>query len=723
MKGKQPALRLTNVEDGETVHQRCLLVTGDCQSMGPEDFISVKTTDAHDFELFPEQTWPVHSGHFKALVMLSPGTNIIQILHTQENEQETSLKINLQYIPLLQYPPLHLAIMVANDSPLFMDCPPQKAGGYASAHSDLSAAIEKFRMTAYMWQAVTAEDFRAKGLGRRTFRLEEEWTADTVSRNFATTRQTENRACESADTIRSTAKVTVVKSSQTKQQILSAKGPSPRLFNMFMDALAEHGGQFDPSSCPVVAGLILDTHHNERTNQTFGHVTTGCHDPSGISLGTFGSHLTYSWPRSTEEIASCLIDARMLGPKTSKNRSAIWELCAFGQSSFFSAVGLALGVDEGSQKKERQSIVAQDWRKQFMPDVTTAGSSKDTGTVSHTTMSLKDALQIQHSRHFLLPTDKRFTDKQRAAEPVAEAKFMDNERGELDVLLRISSDIGIARISFNGVPEASPSIESPTSERIYSQDELDQRFNRSQPLQLHIHGFNGKELTVDDVWATLRVKSFVRIPGSPIRLYKRSVYCDFVERNSPDQMYEWAQLLKERGPDGNLHRATSIDLRVGSWWDGGVVEYADGHKSHWGPMRTYDREHEFGGHASESITLPPHVNIRRIEVNRGNDSQNLQGIRMRLTNSTVRGELNATRDNDGNIVRLEPASHEVIVGFYGRSGRDCHYMKEFGIITVAKDVGLDGLPDAVYDLSELRNTVGMGQDEGGNDTSAEEGNE
>lgn len=66
--------------------------------------------------------------------------------------------------------------MIAKDSPLLIDCPPQKRGGISSAHSDLDAAINKFRMTAYMWQALTAEDLRVKGLDRRSFRLEEEWT-------------------------------------------------------------------------------------------------------------------------------------------------------------------------------------------------------------------------------------------------------------------------------------------------------------------------------------------------------------------------------------------------------------------------------------------------------------------------------------------------------------------------------------------------------------------
>ena len=35
-------------------------------------------------------------------------------------------------------------------------------------------------MTAYVWQAMTAEDMRAKGLSRRAFKLEE-WNNDTIS--------------------------------------------------------------------------------------------------------------------------------------------------------------------------------------------------------------------------------------------------------------------------------------------------------------------------------------------------------------------------------------------------------------------------------------------------------------------------------------------------------------------------------------------------------------
>ena len=120
--------------------------------------------------------------------MLSPGLTILEFAYVCNDCIEHTVEISVNHWPLLQYPPLHLAIMVASDSPCLIDCPPSKAAGVSCAHADLDAAIAKLRMTAYMWQAMTAEDLRLHGLGRRSFRFDEEWTADTVSREFTNAR-------------------------------------------------------------------------------------------------------------------------------------------------------------------------------------------------------------------------------------------------------------------------------------------------------------------------------------------------------------------------------------------------------------------------------------------------------------------------------------------------------------------------------------------------------
>jgi hypothetical protein len=300
--------------------------------------------------------------------MLSPGPNKLTVTHLRNDNLESTFQLTITYIPLLQHPPLHLAIMVSKDSPLLIDCPLTKRGGFSSTHSDLEAAIAKFRMTAYMWQAMTAEDLRAKGLGRRAFRLEEEWAADTVSRDFLNAAYNESleregamryarysapfevHLCISDIAQRATAKIHVIRSSRTTREIRDAsiaqQNPSAHgrndLFDYFLDALKETGGPFASSAHPIVAGLILDSHYSITDNLIVGHAALGCHDPNGISLGMFGSHLTYSWPRFIEEITSCLTDTRAPGDKVGNDNGechTMWEACTIGQGAHLHEVG------------------------------------------------------------------------------------------------------------------------------------------------------------------------------------------------------------------------------------------------------------------------------------------------------------------------------------------------------------------------------------------------
>jgi hypothetical protein len=117
------------------------------------------------------------------------------------------------------------------------------------------------------------------------------------------------------------------------------------IFGIFVEALADQGGYLDTLSSPVVAGLISDAHYNKSTEQNFAPVSTGRQNSSDISLGTFGSYLTYSWPRFTGEVNCCLMDARVPSPKIATCKSAALGSCAFGQSSLLSAVSHAFVVN------------------------------------------------------------------------------------------------------------------------------------------------------------------------------------------------------------------------------------------------------------------------------------------------------------------------------------------------------------------------------------------
>lgn len=169
------SLTVDNIQDNEeTVHQSCLLVTGHCPFYADStaDYISITSTDAFQNVSAPHN-WSVVDGRWKALVLLEPGRNDVKLDLHHAGTVSSSVTISVVYQPLLQLPPLHLAVLVAKDSPLLIDCPPAKFGAISSAHNSLDATIAKFRTTALMWQALTAEDMREKGLGRRSFRLAE----------------------------------------------------------------------------------------------------------------------------------------------------------------------------------------------------------------------------------------------------------------------------------------------------------------------------------------------------------------------------------------------------------------------------------------------------------------------------------------------------------------------------------------------------------------------
>jgi hypothetical protein len=110
--------------------QRCLLLSGRCVAGSDEDFITASSTDTANPSPFPSQNWPVSEGRFKSLLILSPGTNFIVLQHYKNGQATGNVSITINYVPLLQTPPLLLAIMIAKDSPLLIDCPPNKQGTY-----------------------------------------------------------------------------------------------------------------------------------------------------------------------------------------------------------------------------------------------------------------------------------------------------------------------------------------------------------------------------------------------------------------------------------------------------------------------------------------------------------------------------------------------------------------------------------------------------------------
>ncbi|KAK6832809.1 hypothetical protein RU639_003859 [Aspergillus parasiticus] len=720
---KRP-FKIINLSEGDLVHQTCVAVHGECPEFddaADTDFVSVSSSNMLNQEPQTVNHWPLNKGQWKALVMLAPGTNTLVFKLHHARGFSASLQIKVNYIPLLQLPPLHLAVLVAKDSPLLIDCPPAKYGGISTAHSTIDAAISKLRMSAYMWQALTAEDFRQKGLGRRSFRLEEEWSANT------TVQAGHQANSGNPRNMGAVAKVHIIRSDKTVAELRDAdvaqQNPRGRdrdaLHRYFEAALAKSGPPFESSCRPVVAGLILDAHYSTEQAMIMGHAALGCHKPDGISLGIFGSHLTYSWPRFLEEVPACLTDMTPTGDTVGNDNGECDTMrgaCFVGQGAFLHEVGHAFGAGHTTGIMARGYSKA--WAMNFVAHETNGTAENDAK------WDLQDALKFKSLPHFALPGDKPMSNDFRLAHVRIEVDFgLDNPdimsmEGEYPEGLKVSCTAGLAQVSIeNGgnPPIIHDFINVVTRKGACTRlsiDDVCAKFDQTQPLKVTAMGMNGKVSVVKDLWAMLKERPYIIIPGSNVTLRKQSVRSGDLDSNDHDQEFiKWAMLLHRRGRDGQLHRATSIDLRVGCTMDGAIVYYADGQQANCGP----GHPHRFGGHASQRHDIPVEETITKVRVCKDDHGwRSLAGICMTLSNGDEWGHLNhndhdhdsdsdsdnGNREDGKSVVTLEPAEDEVIVGFYGQSHPMSGYTFEFGILTAPRGVDL---PGNVYDLPEFRN--------------------
>jgi Putative peptidase family len=176
-------------------------------------------------------------------------------------------RITLHCLPLLQNPPLHLAIVLARDSEGIFEAPVERPNG-------LEEAVKKLRVAAYLWQAYTAEQLYRNfpgapspgGSARRSFRLEEEWIEDTLS-------------LQETDIWRMSAKIHIVRSELTVEGISpsyvadgrieirkdAAVPDGKSLKAIVRDALDAYGSPFNVGESyagpsPTVLCLLLDSY-------------------------------------------------------------------------------------------------------------------------------------------------------------------------------------------------------------------------------------------------------------------------------------------------------------------------------------------------------------------------------------------------------------------------------------------------------------------------------
>ena len=232
----------------------------------------------------------VSESHFKALVFLLPGPNKLRfdfsspkLANSNSSNPIHSSYLTIHMMPPLATPPLQLVILLGKDSPGTFDAVPARV---EKEGNGLETAIKKFRMAAYLWQAFTAEQMFRNKLGRRVFRMEEEWITGTS-----------NYRDRETQTMRSEAKIHIVRSSKTVAELrdpdLAQQNPKAEragdLFGIASEAVRDFFKPL-PGQKQYVSVLLLDAHWDNQAKLITGHAALGG-GGGEIQLAIFGSQV------------------------------------------------------------------------------------------------------------------------------------------------------------------------------------------------------------------------------------------------------------------------------------------------------------------------------------------------------------------------------------------------------------------------------------------------
>lgn len=261
------------------MHQNVLLVFGQVGAI--EHPTSGTVTVHHHMESYPATQWPVTDGYFKALVRLDPGPNKLRLEYQGPKKTSFSSSICLNMLPLISNPPLYLAIVIGKDSTGEYDCQGERK---QKEEAGIDMAARKLRMAGYLTQAFTGEQMYRSRLGRRCFRLEEEWTNDTLS------------SCADGS-MQSIAKVHVIRAEKTVKEIRheEACGDGRTLRAIAKRAIEKHFGDLSPTK-RYVAVVFLDATGDLQINGITHHSALDG------NIGIIGSRSLYTLPSCIEEV-------------------------------------------------------------------------------------------------------------------------------------------------------------------------------------------------------------------------------------------------------------------------------------------------------------------------------------------------------------------------------------------------------------------------------------
>jgi len=327
------------------VNQKVLLVYG--QIGDPRQHpLDGNVTVYHHQDNFPSLGWPVTASHFKALVHLVPGPNRLRFDFISPKLSTGSIHpaihsawICINYLPLVNTPPLQLVVLLGKDSDGTYDAVPERTEREGNG---LEMAIRKYRMAAYLWQAFTGEQMFRNNFGRRCFRFEEEWQSGSLSRRDLTQAQMRNEA--KIHVVRSEKTVAELRDLNVAQQNDKAE-KKDELFNIAKDAVRNHF-QPKPGQKQYVSVLLLDSHWDTESQMITGHAALGSADDD-IKMAIFGSHCLQSYPSCLEEVVNAFTDCTRTDTNYVANdcgdAGSNWEAANLGIGAHLHEVGHLFG--------------------------------------------------------------------------------------------------------------------------------------------------------------------------------------------------------------------------------------------------------------------------------------------------------------------------------------------------------------------------------------------
>lgn len=312
--------------------------------------------------------------------------------------------ININFLPLINAPPLQLVILLGKDSPGTYDAVPERK---QREGNDLQTAIRKFRMAAYLWQAFTGEQMNRSGFGRRCFRFEEEWQTGSLTFRDQETGQMRNEA-----------KIHIVRTDKTVEELReldiaqqsehgTRKGD---LYNYAMEAVRGHFRPV-PGQKHYISLLLLDAHWDINARTITGHAALG--GGSGeVQLAIFGSHALQSYPTSIEEVVPALSDCTRTNTNFVANdcneSGSNWEAANIGIGGHLHETGHLFGCPH-----QESGVMLRDYvrlSRTFLCRESYSTRTKSPGTrlvlaKDECAWHRLDTLRFKYHPCFRLPTD------------------------------------------------------------------------------------------------------------------------------------------------------------------------------------------------------------------------------------------------------------------------------------------------------------------------------